>query len=80
MRPISHHMVPFTPDRMESIRANREVGLLRLTEAHKPKEKKSPSKKSGGTRKKRKIVLTEETKAMLQQLDPETRAIIEAQM
>jgi len=80
MRPVSHHMIPFTPSRVESIRDLRAAGLLNMVELRQSKVKTPKSGTKKGTRRKRKIVLTEATKAMLEHLDPETRAIIEAQM
>lgn len=80
MRPVTHKLIPFTPDQVPSIRLHREKvlaeGLESLGKGHK-------KKRSGtGTKKQRtqKVMLDAKAREQLASLDPATRAFLEKAM
>ena len=83
MKPVTHHITPFTIDRVDSIRLLREVRFLEFTTGSKTKKKgtlKSKGQGRKGKGKTKKVELTAKSREALAGLDPETRAFLEANM
>ena len=81
MKPVTHHITPFTIDRVDSIRLLREVRFLEFTTGSKTKKKGTPkSKGRKGKGKTKKVELNAKSREALAGLDPETRAFLEANM
>lgn len=80
MKPVTHHMTPFTPDRIRAIRLAREIaiGEARMAMMNKGKRKKGTSAKSKG--RVRKAILDPKARQALANADPELKAFLEANL
>jgi hypothetical protein len=87
LKPVTHHLIPFTLDRVQSIRINREITLAEgliyaVGKGH--KKKKGATTGTTRTTKKRnlkpKIVLDTQAQKQLEGLDAATRAFLEKAM
>ena len=80
MKPVTHHMTPFTISRIAAIRLAREIGIgeARTAAMTKGRKKKGPTTKSKG--RVRKAILDPKARAALAAADPELRAFLEANL
>jgi hypothetical protein len=82
MKPVTHHIKPFTVDRVQAIRISREITLADGRQQAVGKGHAKKRSKSGSSTKPRKpkVVLDTRAQKQLEGLDPATRAFLEKAM